>query len=235
MDVNRRAQLVRAITGQPVSGLLWSRAHAVCTVTARELGLDAAALSLYLEPRIQEPIVTTSSWAARLNDLEYTLGDGPGIAAFHTERAIHLPDLTAALRHRTGYATFAGAEELAAQFCWPVITGNGEPIAVLSGYRRRPGPLSARQTQDSAILVKLLARALEDSDTGLPAALVAVDRGQLRHYATVALAITFTAARHKLSSDDAFALLRAHAFSHGKTLRDIADAVAGRRLDLDTR
>ncbi|UJW29842.1 ANTAR domain-containing protein [Saccharothrix sp. AJ9571] len=235
MDVNRREQLVRAITGQPVSGRLWSRAHAVCTVTTRELGLDAAALSLYLEPRIQEPIVTTSSWAAHLNDLEYTLGDGPSVTAFQAERAIHLPDLAAAHRDRTGYATFAGAEELAAQFCWPVLTGDGEPIAVLNGYRRRPGPLSARQTQDSDILVMLLARALEDRDTGLPAALAAVERGQLRHYATVALAITFTAARHKLSSDDAYALLRAHAFSHGKTLRDIADAVASRRLDLGPR
>ncbi|MBN6038515.1 ANTAR domain-containing protein [Amycolatopsis sp. 195334CR] len=232
MDSNRREQLRRAIIGLPESGLLWSRANSVCAVLVGELGLDAAALSLFLDSRIREPIVATSDWAWGLTELEYGMGDGPAMAAFTDERAIYVPDLAAVRWHWPGYVTFACAEHLAAQFCWPIVCGD-EPVAVLSGYRRTTGPLSIRRQLDSTILVELLADALEDPGTGLPAAVTAVERGELKHYSTVALAISQIAGQHDLSAEDAFALLRAHAFGQGRGVRDLAEGIVHDRLEID--
>jgi hypothetical protein len=219
------------VARRAVGGRLWSGAQAVCEVAVEVLDIDAAALTLFLDVGVQELVATTDDWVEQLEGLQHVLGDGPSMAAFHQDRAVFVADLAAADERWPGFAQFAPGAA-GASFSWP-IAPYGEPIAVFSGYRRRPGPLHRDATADVVALTVLASRSIADQYTGLPAAVEAIDDGALGHYAAVSVAAEMLAAQHTIDLLDAIALLRAHAFTDGSPLIHSAYALITGNLRLD--
>ena len=121
------------------------------------------------------------------------------------------------------------APQIGAVFALPLQWG-AINLGVLDLYRRAPGPLSAAQLRDAisaadaAALMLLGLRTDPDPDGD-----AAWDRSWSKR-AEIHQATGMVVAQLDISPTDAFARLRAHAFTEGIPLGDVARDVVARRL-----
>lgn len=205
-------------------------AQALCDVCVRVLpGVDAAALTLRGDARAQEMIGASDRWAARLEEIQYTVGEGPGVEAFDIGGPVLVGDLSADGARWPGFTANTASEDLAAVFAFPLQFG-GIRLGTLDLYRRRPGGLSADAIADAAVLADLVTLALLEQDE------LAGDDDRLRmvvSYQDVNVATGMLAAQLRIGLEDAFARLRAHAFSSGRSVLEVARDVLARSIPLD--
>lgn len=140
------------VTDFPIQGIL---DHLVTRIVDI-LPIDAAGVSLIsptTDPRI---IAGSDESAVRYEHLQTELGEGPCLAAYHTDTAISVPDLLLDDRFPR-FAKGAHREGLAAVFTFPLRNG-GRCLGALDLYRTTAGALS---TEDLAT-----AQTLADVTTG---------------------------------------------------------------------
>jgi AmiR/NasT family two-component response regulator len=99
---------------------------------------------------------------------------------------------------------------------------------VLDLYRVAPGPLSGRQQRDAISAADAAALMLLDLRTD-PGEITAWDRSWSTR-AEIHQATGMVVAQLGISSQDAFARLRAHAFAEHRMLGEVAEDVVARRL-----
>jgi hypothetical protein len=171
---------------------------------------------------------STDEVAARLEDLQDVLGEGPARLAFESGRAV-TTTLTSELDGR--WPTFAAAAlrvapDRAALFALPVRAGT-ETIGVLSIYKLPPGALSeglaAAQLVSDAVGVALVR---ESADGTWPDETAAWASRSRVHQAT-----GMVIAQLGIAADDALALLKAHAYLQDVSLDDVAEQIVTRTLD----
>lgn len=114
-------------------------------------------------------------------------------------------------------------------FAFPLQIG-GTRLGTLDLYRRRPGGLTAAAVADATILADVVTCALLEHDD------FADEDEQLRmtlSYKDVDMATGMLAVQLRIGLEDAFARLRAHAFSSGSSVLDVARDLLERRIPLD--
>lgn len=227
MDAQRRDRFERMIA-ESATATEWPQA--LCTVCVRVLpGIDAAALVLRGDTRQQETVTASDAWGARLEEIQYTLGEGPAVEAMRSGGPVLVADLRADQVRWPGFAD-AGAEEgLAAMFAFPLQIG-GIRLGVLDLHRRRPGGLPAVALADAAVLADLATFALLENR-------LAHDQDKLLmevSYQDVHLATGALAAKLRIGLDDAFVRLRAHAFAERRSLVEVCRDLLAQRIDFDS-
>jgi GAF domain-containing protein len=179
-------------------------------------------------------ICTTNDVSALIEELQYTLGEGPCVDAYHQQEPVLEPDLAGAVASRwlafTPPALEAGVR---AVFGFPLQIGAAR-IGALNLYRDQPGPLSADQHADALLLAGVAARSVIAMQAGAPL-------GELAH--ELATAGDFRLVVHQASGmvsvqldigvADALLRLRAYAFANERPLVDVAKDVVNRHLRLD--
>jgi hypothetical protein len=230
VDDERRQRLWRAVTTRARSDEPgWGRL--VCEVAVDLLAVDGAAISVRTSGRAQELVTATGDWAQQLEELQYTLGEGPGVEAYTTAGPVLVAELSDAVSRWPGFAGSAADEGLAAVFALPLREG-AIRLGTLDLYRRRAGALSTGELADAAVLADLATTALlTDTAPGTTASWLSVDSG---HYDDVNVATGMVAAELRISIADASLRLRAHAYSTGTPLLEIARAVLTRQLRADS-
>lgn len=229
MDVERRRRLWHMVTdGAGDRGVQGWTSH-LCEVAAIQLNVDGAAISLRFTGRAEELVAASDLWAQRLEELQYMLGEGPGVEASGTAEPVLVNELAADGRCWPGFANAASAVGLAAVFAFP-LSGPDFRLGTFDLYRRRTGPLSAEELADAAVLADLITvTLLRDVTSGETAAWAG--EGKSGHYDDVHVATGMLAAQLKISFDSAFVRLRARAFSTGQTLLEVARSVHAHELD----
>ncbi|ATY16415.1 hypothetical protein CU254_16880 [Amycolatopsis sp. AA4] len=208
-------------------------AQRVCLACAETMGrVDAAILSLRAGPRSEQVLGASDPWAARLAELEYTAGEGPGTEAFETGSAVLVPDLTIGQVRWPGFAQTALATGLGAAFAFPLRFGDVR-LGTLELVRHRPGELAAAETRDAALAADLTTAALLRQSREAERAGREFAPSTAVSYQDVHIATGMLAARLRISLDDAFARLRAHAYSSNRPLLDVAKDVLERRTTLE--
>ncbi|MEU2791204.1 ANTAR domain-containing protein [Streptomyces sp. NPDC007100] len=198
---------------------------------ARLLHLDAVTLSLL--PTRGPPELLWSDPAndlgRTLEDLQYTLGEGPTLDAARTGQTVTATDLSAAPADRWPLFTPAACDTPArAVIAHPLLLGVAT-AGVLTGYRTTPGPLPTRQRQDIARFARIALDLLLHTP---PHALATGAGGSDLHRAEVHQAAGVLTVHLDISIDDALLRLRAHAWHHDQALPDVARAVITGRLRL---
>ena len=229
LDGRRRdllAQAVAECAAEPDRGD-WARA--VCTVCVRAVrGVDGAALTLRGSSRAQEMLGASDPWAAGLEEIQYTLGEGPAVEAFTSGGPVLVADVQADRLRWPGFAEAGATAGVAAVFAFPLQVG-GIRLGTLDLYRRSPGGLSADAVADAVVLADVVTLALlrhaERSDED--------DLRRAISYQDVNMATGMLAAQLRISLEDAFARLRAHAFATGRSVLDVAGDVLARDISLD--
>jgi len=169
-----------------------------------------------------------------IEDLQYTLGEGPCIDAYRHDRPVLEPDLANPANARwpafTPPAVAAGAEAI---FGFPVQVGTIR-LGALNLYRDQPGALSDDQHADALVMADVAARAVLAAQAKAPPDELAAELesgGNFRF--VVHQASGMVAAQLGIGVGEAFVRLRAYAFANDRMLSDVAEDVVARRLRLE--
>jgi hypothetical protein len=210
----------------------WSSAR-LCQVSKDIVGVSGAGVMLISGDLPVGSLCTTDEVSQLIEDLQYTLGEGPCVDAHHQNRVVDEPDLAAPRTPRwlafTPPAVAAGAR---AVFGFPVQVGAAR-LGALNLYRDKPGPLGADQHADALVMADLIARWVLDVQAAAPADALARaleldgDFHFSVHNAAGALSVQLG-----VTVTEALIRLRAYAFAQGRPLRDVADDIVAPRLRL---
>lgn len=210
--------------------------HAV-TACAEDLSAIGAGLAITGEGGVLEPLLASDPEAGELEELQFALGEGPGRDAVRIDAPVLESDLAGvAAGQRWPAFAAAGAERgVRGTFAFPIGAGAAK-VGVLSVYRRQAGPLRSGQLADALVFADAIFVLTLDHRRGLSADLDAmIEVAFTARRAEVHQAAGRIAAQQSISVTDAFARLRAHAYSSGRSLQEVAtDVMAGRlRLEND--
>jgi hypothetical protein len=222
----------------------------LCSRLPRPTGVDGAAVAV-LSPATQsrELVYATDEVAQRLDELQYTIGEGPCLDAYLDDHPQSYPELDtvgAAPRWPT-FAADAAQLGVHAVFAFPVHDGE-RPLGVLELYRRAPGVLTDFQHGLASFCASAIASRLQAnweslvSMTGSPDAAVDVavnsavmdDPPDAFSRLQVHIAAGVVAEQLGISADVGVDRLRAHAYASGQSLSSVAADIIGRRLMLSS-
>jgi hypothetical protein len=227
MSGQRWKRLWNDITDQTLIPDHQGWARAVCAVCVATLAtIEAAAVTLRSQSPAQEMLASSDTWSARLEELQYTLGEGPGVEAFARGGPILVDDVAAQQSRWPVFAAAALEAGASAVFAFPLQVG-GVLLGTLSLYRRRGGGLGTGELTDAALLADLATTALLK-----PATRIEWTR-PAGSYQNMNIATGMVAARLRISLDDAFARLRGYAFAANRSVLDVARDVVHRRITPD--
>jgi GAF domain/ANTAR domain len=204
----------------------------ICQACADGLDIDGASISLLTASDARQTLCATDPVAELLEDLQFTLNEGPCMQAAATGNPVLVPDLqhsSEAARWPIFTAAVTEQTPVRALFALPLQWG-AVNLGVLDLYRTTPGGLSDIQWRDALAATDTTAwmmvtqRTDPDDDSG-----DWLDHA-LSHRAEIHQATGMVVAQLQISPTDALARLRAHAFVHQRLLIDVSRDVVARRL-----
>jgi hypothetical protein len=207
-------------------------AERICLAAVEGLEVDGAAISLLTASTLRETLYATDATAELLEDLQFSLGEGPCVDAATSGGPVLIADLNDPAQ-TSRWPMYAAAvvdqARVSAVFAFPLQWG-AINLGVLDLYRRDPGPLSSAQVRDAISAADAAALMLlglrTDPD---PEGDAVWDRSWSKR-AEIHQATGMVIAQLGINPTDAFARLRAHAFTEGVSLGDVARDVVARRL-----
>jgi ANTAR domain/GAF domain len=175
-----------------------------------------------------ETISASDDVIARVDELQFDLGEGPCWDAIATGRPVLEPDLRGRPNHTWPAFSPAVMEDVAALFAVPLHVGPLR-IGAIDMYDVRPRPLLdgdlARAVSLAADVSRtVLRQAIEESGLEDVPAVTRPRSRRLIHQAT-----GFVIAQLDVSAADAELLIRARAFAEGRSMLEIADDILARR------
>jgi hypothetical protein len=199
-------------------------AERLCDACRLILSVDAASITVSNDTSSRITLASTNEVAARIEDLQDVLGEGPCHEAFRTGRPVaarldsaeeRWPEFTRAARAEVGSVRI---------YCFAMRPAD-HVFGTLSLYTATSGLESDTTAQFLADAVGAALLRDPSIEAGV------TDSGAWSSRAAIHQATGMVIAQLKLGPDDALAILRAHAYAHETTLAEIAEQVIARRLD----
>ena len=179
-------------------------------------------------------VCTTNEVSALVEELQYALGEGPCVDAYHADRPVLEPDLADPTTPRwPAFASPAVAAGVRAVFGFPLQVG-AVRLGALNLYCDRPGPLTDEQHADALVMADVAAQAVLVLQAGAPPGRLAAELeagGDFQY--VVQQAAGMVAAQLDVSVGHALIRLRAHAFGNDRPLVEVAEEVVARKLRFD--
>lgn len=203
----------------------------LCEVATALLGVTGAGVMLMSGDIPQGSLCTTNSVSSLIEELQYTLGEGPCVDAYRLGQVVLEPDLAQPTAPRwvafTPPALDAGVR---AVFGFPLREGAAR-LGALNLYQDRAGPLDHDQHADALVLADVIARWVLDAQAAAPAGTVPeeLETGSELHF-VVQNAAGMVSVQLGISVTEAEIRLRAYAFSENRLVKEVADDVVARRL-----
>ena len=203
----------------------------LCEVSRRVTGVTGAGIMLMSDDVPLGSVCTVNDVSTLIQELQYTLGQGPCVDAHRLGRPVLEPDLADPAEPRwlafTGPALEAGVRAI---FGFPIGVGCAH-LGALNLYMDTAGPLTDDQHADALVMAEIAAQAVLAMQTeGAGGALTPeFEQGSNLHY-VVHQAAGMVSAQLEVSVGHALVRLRAHAFATGCALDDVASDVVARRL-----
>jgi hypothetical protein len=218
-----------------VPSIPWSQPdgpRTLCSAFVDAFQVDGASISLFSPTGNQSTICATDDRAMRTETFQFEFGEGPHWEALRTGMPVLCPDL--ATDARASWPMFSSAARrigISAVFAFPMKLG-AATIGVVDLLSLRPRVLDAGQVTLASsmanrivpIAVDLAKRSADDADPHEGTTAPALRREV--HQATGMIQ-----AQLDVSATDAFARLRAYAFTSGRPINDVARDVVDRNLD----
>jgi hypothetical protein len=236
-----RAELHAAMSGSE-RGI--ATADELCTSCVGLVGVDGAALSMVYQGASTGTFGSSSEASRRLDEYQFTFGEGPCLDAVASRESVLVPDLGSPGERR--WPLLRGAlldDGFRGVFALPVMIAS-VCVGALDLFRQAPGPLDGDDLAGAMLVAELAAAPLldlisdavgaNDSDEALirsmetgPDHLAELDRVEVYQATGMLIAA--------LDVDPAEALvrLRAHAIATGKTASQVARAIVNRELTLE--
>lgn len=203
----------------------------VCGACVELLPVDGASMSVMLGSGHRHSLYASDAVMERVEDLQFSLGEGPCFEAFQTGDPVLVPDLA----HTGGlsWPMFAAqmSADVGAIFAFPLRRG-AVRLGAIDLYRRAPGWLSDAELSTALQLTDIATSALlAASVTGPDGEISDAWVMELtRARAAVHQATGMIIAELGIPAEQALARLRGYAFAAGRLLDDVAADLVARRL-----
>jgi hypothetical protein len=226
-DRLRRVLAVVSDGGEPWSSLR------LCLACPELVGVSGAGVMLMSGDIPRGSLCASDEVSSLIEDLQYTMGEGPCVDAYQQDRVVLEPDLADPAAPRwlafTPRALRAGAR---AVFGFPLRVGTVR-LGALNLYRDAPGPLNDDQHADALVVADVAARWVLEMQSGAPLDTVAAELeiGADFHF-SVHNAAGIVSVQEGISITEALIRLRALAFSQDRLLAEVANDVIAHRLRL---
>jgi GAF domain-containing protein len=225
-------RLRRVLAAISAEGDAWSSAR-LCAVCPGIVGADGAGVMLMSGDVPRGSLCTTNEVSHLIEELQYSLGEGPCVDAYQQDQVVAEPDLADPVTVRwlafTPPALQAGVR---AVFGFPLRVG-AVRLGALNLYRGQPGSLSGDQHADALVVADVVARWVLEAQAGAPPDVVAdeLQTGADFHY-VVHNAAGMVSVQMGISVAEALIRIRAFAFGCDRLLNDVAEDVVARRLTI---
>jgi len=180
-----------------------------------------------------ETVSASDARAARLDELQFDLGEGPCWDAMRLQRPVLEPDIAERPQHIwPAFSPAVREHEVRSMFAFPLFVGSLR-IGAIDMYSLQPVELQRGQAEQAAEMAKIVSRhvlrnALASID--VEAHPVSPYSRRLIHQATGKVL-----AQLELSADDARLVIQGHAFSSGRSMKDVAEDILEGRLTFALR
>ncbi|HEY5457583.1 MAG TPA: GAF and ANTAR domain-containing protein [Acidothermaceae bacterium] len=204
----------------------------ICQLSVHMLSISGAGISMVTKTGNRGVVCATDDVSARIEDLQFTLGEGPCVDAAQFGAPVMVPDLRTpddiVVDRWPAFLEGAGAAGVRAVFAFPLRIG-AINVGVLDAYRSVPGPLRDGQLRAALLAADAAALALLDID---PTGDLFSDNADARstYQLQVHQATGIVQVQLEIPTEEAFLMLRARAFALGRPLVDVATDVVARRL-----
>lgn len=201
-----------------------------CIDAVWALSASGAGVSVMADDGVHGMAAASDAHTARVEELQFTYGEGPCIDAFTGGSPVLVSDLADGAAGRWPvYTPAARAEGISAVFAFPLQIGAAR-LGVLDVLRTRPGPLSRAD----------LGRALTIADRVVTLLLDGQERGDGAATLDIGARAGIYQAQGMVSVQlgvplaDAMARIRARAYAENRPLSEVAADIVARRLRFDT-
>jgi GAF domain-containing protein len=197
----------------------------LCAPFLQQLPVTGVAVSMFGGTSAETLVSASDELAARLDALQFDLGEGPRWEALRTRLPVLIPDVHS---HPYSWPVFNKAlleTNVAAMFVFPLTLGAMD-LGAVELHHTRPGSLSYQDHITAAVLTgrtawHLLRRILSANSPETDPA----EHNELMSRREIHQATGMVLAQAGTNAGEALLLLRAHAFANGIPLREAADAV----------
>lgn len=203
----------------------------LCEVAADITSMTGAGIMLMSGDVPRGSLCSSNEVSALIEDLQFTLGEGPCVDAYRLDRPVLEPDLADPDDVRwVAFSPPAVAAGVRAVFGFPVQVGVAR-LGSLNLYRDQPGPLTHDQHADALVMADVAARAVIAMQAEAPVGSVAlaVEAGANLRF-VVHQASGMVSVQLDVSVGEALIRMRAHAFSNDVLLDDVAKDVVTRQM-----
>lgn len=215
-------------TPGPVGGL-----QRLCRAATHALTATGVGVGLIGEAGAQISVAASTPAIERIEQLQFSLGEGPCLDAFHSRRPVLVPDLRAVGASRwPAYAHAAAAHGVRGVFAFPLQMGAAR-LGAMEVYRDTAAALS-RDTLELALTFAEVATEsiLDAQDRPGSREQMLNDAGD-RHY-QVFQAQGMIMVQLGVSLPEAMARIRAHAYAHDQQLGEVAEDIVAGKLALES-
>lgn len=205
---------------------------AACAQFLSALPITGAAVSVFGTALPETAVCSTDSLASRLDEMQFDLGEGPRWEAVRSRRPVLLPHVrNQPHANWPMYGVALLETDVEALFVFPLQVGPLD-VGVVELYSRSPDALGHHDQEIALALADRLAWSLLDRILTIneeaqsnPDRYSPLSRREI-HQATGMVLVQLG-----LTATQALMRLRAHAFAHDESVRDVARQVVGRTLE----
>lgn len=224
-----------------------ARLGRVCALAVLEVGVSGAGVTVMagLAGALagdRDQVWATSALTRRLEGLQLTTGEGPCLDSYADGAPVLVGDLSSEVTRWLGFGPEALSVGVAAVFSFPLQVG-AVRLGTLDLHRDAVGVLTRDQLADAGTLASVATEILLDlAGNGARWAPEVDDRvgpeedtaGWLPGvHAEVYQASGMVSGRERVGVDAALLRIRAHAYSHGEPIEQVARRILDRTLTLD--
>ncbi|GIF50825.1 ANTAR domain-containing protein [Asanoa ferruginea] len=169
-----------------------------------------------------------------LEELQFTLGEGPCVDAMATRRPVLVADMTGAAADRWPiYSSALREQGVRSVFAFPLLAGSAS-VGVLDVFRGRAGAMNEEEVAQSLTFAEIARITVLDGQHDAPVDEVPDGFDESPGYrAEVFQAQGMVMVQLGVSLAEALLRLRAHAYGNGRPLADVARDVVARTLRFD--
>jgi hypothetical protein len=205
----------------------------ICALTVSQLNVSGVGVILIDGSETTQPqqrlVWASDAVVARLEDLQLTVGEGPGFSAATSGSAVLVPDLALTGHRWRAFVSAALPAGAAAVFAFPLVLGTIR-MGSLDCYRASTGSLAPAQIATAIVLAEMAFEAVLSEIAGR-------DRDDLGWisdiHAEVHQASGIVMYQQGISIQDALLRIRGYAFSHDLPISVVARRIVDRELLLE--
>lgn len=223
---------------------------AICDTAAKLTGVDGAAVAvLTIQQAVRELVYATDARAQQIDEVQFTLGEGPCLDAYRRNEPQLYPCLDdTALQRWPGFTAEVIGLGVAAVFAFPV-PGARRPLGVLELYRRTAGELRDSERESAQLCASALRIALQSNWRAVllrsSSEEAAIDTAAVDGSASppsdpftrsqVHVAAGMVAVQLSISATEGLDRLRAYSYAENRSVLEVAADIVARRLSFRDR